>query len=302
MEVIDRMVTKGFAKHYYLMLLPGFIWLTLFSIVPMFGIVIAFQDFNPGLGMFHSEWIGLENFKYMFSLNDSKTVFFNTLFIAVMKIIANMIVPLIFALLLNELRIAVLKKWVQTIVYLPHFLSWVILSGILLDILSYKGPVNELLGFFGISPTLFFGKAELFPFIIVGSDVWKEFGFNTIIFLAALTGINPSLYEAAAIDGATRWQRLLHVTLPGIMTTVILLSVLSLGNVLNAGFDQIFNLYNPLVYSSGDIIDTWVYRTGLLNLQYGVATAMGLLKSVISFALITTSYVLAAKFANYRIF
>ncbi|MBP1965444.1 ABC transporter permease [Paenibacillus aceris] len=296
------MVTKGFAKHYYLMLLPGFIWLTLFSIVPMFGIVIAFQDFNPGLGILHSEWIGLENFKYMFSLNDSKTVFFNTLFIAVMKIIANMIVPLIFALLLNELRIAVLKKWVQTIVYLPHFLSWVILSGILLDILSYKGPVNGLLAIFGISPTLFFGKAEWFPFIIVGSDVWKEFGFNTIIFLAALTGINPALYEAAAIDGATRWQRLLHVTLPGMMTTVILLSVLSLGNVLNAGFDQIFNLYNPLVYSSGDIIDTWVYRTGLLNLQYGLATAMGLLKSVISFVLITTSYFLAAKFANYRIF
>lgn len=300
--MIGRMVTKGFAKHYYLMLLPGFIWLTLFSIVPMFGIVIAFQDFNPGLGMFHSDWVGLENFKYMFTLNDSKTVFFNTLFIAVMKIIANMIVPLIFALLLNELRIAFLKRWVQTIVYLPHFLSWVILSGILLDVLSYKGPVNGILGIFGISPTLFFAKAELFPFIIVGSDVWKEFGFNTIIFLAALTGINPSLYEAAAIDGATRWQRLVHVTLPGIMTTVILLSVLSLGNVLNAGFDQIFNLYNPLVYSSGDIIDTWVYRTGLLNLQYGLATAMGLLKSVISFLLITTSYFLAAKFANYRIF
>lgn len=296
------MVTKGFAKHYYLMLLPGFIWLTLFSIVPMFGIVIAFQDFNPGLGMFHSDWVGLENFKYMFTLNDSKTVFFNTLFIAVMKIIANMIVPLIFALLLNELRIAFLKRWVQTIVYLPHFLSWVILSGILLDVLSYKGPVNGILGIFDISPTLFFAKAELFPFIIVGSDVWKEFGFNTIIFLAALTGINPALYEAAAIDGATRWQRLVHVTLPGIMTTVILLSVLSLGNVLNAGFDQIFNLYNPLVYSSGDIIDTWVYRTGLLNLQYGLATAMGLLKSVISFLLITTSYFLAAKFANYRIF
>lgn len=299
---MDRMVTKGFAKHYYLMLLPGFIWLTLFSIVPMFGIVIAFQDFNPGQGILHSDWVGLENFKYMFSLNDSKTVFFNTLFIAVMKIIANLIVPLIFSLLLNELRLAILKRWVQTIVYLPHFLSWVILSGILLDILSYKGPVNSLLGFFGISPTLFFGSAELFPFIIVGSDVWKEFGFNTIIFLAALTGINPAMYEAAAIDGATRWQRLLHVTLPGLMTTVILLAVLSLGNVLNAGFDQIFNLYNPLVYSSGDIIDTWVYRTGLLNLQYGLATAMGLMKSIISFLLITTSYFLAAKFANYRIF
>jgi putative aldouronate transport system permease protein len=296
------MVTKGYAKHYYLMLLPGFIWLTLFSIVPMFGIIIAFKDFNPGVGMFHSEWIGLENFRYMFSLNDSKTVFFNTIFIAVMKIIANMIVPLVFALLLNELRINILKRWIQTIVYLPHFLSWVILSGILLDILSYKGPVNSLLAVFGIEPTLFFGRADLFPFIIVGSDVWKEFGFNTIIFLAALTGINPSLYEAAAIDGASRWKRLWHVTLPGIITTVILLSVLSLGNVLNAGFDQIFNLYNPLVYSSGDIIDTWVYRTGLLDLQYGLATAMGLLKSVISFTLITVSYFLAAKFANYRIF
>ncbi|MEC0090639.1 ABC transporter permease [Paenibacillus macquariensis] len=296
------MKTKGYAKHYYLMLLPGFIWLTLFSIVPMFGIVIAFQDFNPGLGMFHSEWIGLENFKYMFTLNDSKTIFFNTIFIAVMKIIANMIVPLTFALLLNELRVIVFKRWIQTIVYLPHFLSWVILSGILLDIFSYTGPINGILSMFGISPTLFFARADLFPFIIVGSDVWKEFGFNTIIFLAALTGINPSLYEAAAIDGASRLQRLLNITLPGIITTVILLSVLSLGNVLNAGFDQIFNLYNPLVYSSGDIIDTWVYRTGLLNLQYGLATAMGLLKSVISFTLITISYFLAAKFANYRIF
>lgn len=296
------MKTKGYAKHYYLMLLPGFIWLTLFSIVPMFGIVIAFQDFNPGLGMFHSEWIGLENFKYMFTLNDSKTIFFNTIFIAVMKIIANMIVPLTFALLLNELRVIIFKRWIQTIVYLPHFLSWVILSGILLDIFSYTGPINGILSMFGISPTLFFARADLFPFIIVGSDVWKEFGFNTIIFLAALTGINPSLYEAAAIDGASRLQRLLNITLPGIITTVILLSVLSLGNVLNAGFDQIFNLYNPLVYSSGDIIDTWVYRTGLLNLQYGLATAMGLLKSVISFTLITISYFLAAKFANYRIF
>ncbi|OPH46608.1 protein lplB [Paenibacillus ferrarius] len=296
------MITKGYAKHYYLMLLPGFIWLTLFSIVPMFGIVIAFQDFNPGLGMFHSEWVGLENFKYMFTLNDSKTIFFNTIFIAVMKIIANMVVPLTFALLLNELRVTILKRWIQTIVYLPHFLSWVILSGILLDIFSYKGPVNGILSVFGISPTVFFARADLFPFIVVGSDAWKEFGFNTIIFLAALTGINPSLYEAAAIDGASRLQQLLNVTLPGIITTVILLSVLSLGNVLNAGFDQIFNLYNPLVYSSGDIIDTWVYRTGLLNLQYGLATAVGLLKSVISFTLITTSYFLAAKFANYRIF
>lgn len=296
------MKTTGFIKHYYIMLLPGMIWLTLFSIVPMFGFVIAFQDYNPGTGMLHSEWVGLDNFKYMFSLNDSKTIFFNTIFIAVMKIVANLIVPLVFALMLNELRMMVLKRWIQTIVYLPHFLSWVILAGILLDVFSFKGPVNQILSVFGIDPILFFARADLFPFIIVGSDVWKEFGFNTIIFLAALTGINPSLYEAAAMDGATRLQRLRNVTLPGISATVVLLAVLSLGNVLNAGFDQIFNLYNPLVYSSGDIIDTWVYRTGLVDLQYGLATATGLLKSVISFILITTSYFLASKFANYRIF
>lgn len=296
------MKNKRFAKHYYLMLLPGYVWLILFSIVPMFGFVIAFQDYNPGLGMLRSEWIGWDNYRYLFSLSDSLTVIRNTLVIAVMKIAANLVVPLVFALLLNELRIAALKRWIQTIVYLPHFLSWVILSGILLDIFAYKGPINTVLSLFGVEPVLFFARADLFPFLIVGSDVWKEFGINTIIYLAALTGINPSLYEAAAIDGATRLQRLRYVTLPGLVTTIVLLAVLSLGNVLNAGFDQVFNLYNPLVYSTGDIIDTWVYRTGLVNLQYGLATAMGLFKSTISFVLIVLSYYLASKFANYRIF
>ncbi|MBB3113093.1 putative aldouronate transport system permease protein [Paenibacillus phyllosphaerae] len=296
------MRNTGFTKHYYIMLLPGFIWLLLINIIPMFGIVIAFEDFNPGKGFFHSEWIGLENFEYMFSLNDTAVIFSNTLTIAVMKIAGNLIVPLIFAIMLNELRFAVMKRWIQTVVYLPHFLSWVILSGILLDIFSYTGPVNTLLKLFDIDPVLFFARADLFPFIVVGSDVWKEFGFNTIIYLAALTGINPSLYEAASIDGAARLRRIWHVTLPGLRTTIVLLAVLSLGNVLNAGFDQIFNLYNPMLYSTGDIIDTWVYREGLLNMQYGLATAVGLLKSVISFVLIVVSYALASKFANYRIF
>lgn len=296
------MKNKGLAKHYYFMLIPGYIWLILFHIVPIFGIAIAFQNFNPGQGIWHSEWVGLENFKYMFTLSDSKSIFFNTIFIAVMKIVANLIVPLLFALMLNELRLAVYKRWVQTIVYLPHFLSWVIISGIMLDLFSYTGPVNNLLSVFGIEPVLFFAKANLFPYFIVGSDVWKEFGFSTIIYLAALTGINPALYEAAALDGANRFQRLWHLTLPGIVTTCVLLLILSLGNVLNAGFDQIFNLYNPLVYSTGDIIDTWVYRAGLLDMQYGLATAVGLLKSVIGFILITISYYLANRFTNYRIF
>ncbi|WP_338787944.1 ABC transporter permease [Metabacillus sp. FJAT-53654] len=296
------MKNKSFAKHYYLMLLPGFIWLLLFSIVPMFGIAIAFQDYNPVQGVFGSEWVGLEHFEYMFTLNDTMDIFFNTIFIAVLKIIGNLIIPLIFALMLNELRLMVLKRWIQTIVYLPHFLSWVILGGILLDIFAYVGPVNQFLSLFGVDPILFFGRADLFPILVVGSDIWKEFGFNTIIYLAALTGINPALYEAASIDGASRLQGLWHVTLPGIRTTAILLTVLSLGNVLNAGFDQIFNLYNPLVYSTGDIIDTWVYRTGLLDLQYELATAVGLLKSAVGFILISLSYFLAYKTTNYRIF
>jgi putative aldouronate transport system permease protein len=297
------MKSKGFAKHYYLMLLPGYLWLVLFHFVPMFGVVIAFQDFNPGQGVWHSDWVGLENFRYMFALNDSKTIFFNTIFIAVMKIVANLIVPVTFALMLNELRIAVFKKWVQTIVYLPHFLSWVIVGGIMLDLFAFTGPVNQILsGLFGMDPILFFAKPNLFPFLVVGSDVWKEFGFSTIIYLAALTGINPTLYEAAALDGASRLRRLWHVTLPGITGTCVLLMILSLGNVLNAGFDQIFNLYNPLVYSTGDIIDTWVYREGLLGMQYGLATAVGLLKSVVGFIMIVTSYILANKFTNYRIF
>ncbi|MEK4248743.1 ABC transporter permease [Paenibacillus sp. FSL W7-1287] len=296
------MRNQSFTKHYYIMLLPGFIWLLLISIIPMFGIVIAFQDFNPGKGFFQSEWVGLDNFEYMFALNDTPVIFFNTVFIAVMKMIGNLIVPLIFAIMLNELRMLLVKRWIQTIVYLPHFLSWVILSGILLDVFSYTGPINTVMTFIGLDPILFFARADLFPFIIVASDVWKEFGFNTIIYLAALTSINPSLYEAAAIDGAARLRRMWHVTLPGLRTTIVLLAVLSLGNVLNAGFDQIFNLYNPLVYSTGDIIDTWVYREGLLNMQYGLATAVGLLKSVVSFILIIVSYQLASRFANYRIF
>jgi len=296
------MKKQPFAFHYHLMLLPGIVLLILFSIVPMFGITIAFQNFKPGLGFWRSEWVGLDNFKYLFELPDSRIILFNTLFIAIGKIIANMIVPVVFALLLNEVRAAWLKRSVQTIVYLPHFLSWVILAGILSDLLSMDGLINQMLGAFGAKPIMFLGSNSWFPSIVIGSDVWKEFGFGTIVYLAALTGINPSLYEAAAIDGATRMQQLRYITLPSLKPTIILLATLSLGNVLNAGFDQIFNLYNPLVYDSGDIIDTYVYRAGLLQVQYGLATAVGLLKSVISFILIIISYALASKFANYRIF
>ncbi|MFE5320791.1 ABC transporter permease [Paenibacillus sp. NPDC056579] len=296
------MENKKVQLHYHFMLLPGMLLLAVFHYYPMLGAVIAFKKFLPAKGIWGSPWVGLDNIKYMFQISDSKVIFFNTVFISLMKIAAHLIVPLAFALLLNELKMRTVKRWIQTIVYLPHFMSWVILSVILTQMLSLRGIVNQVLGLFGYEPILFLGSNTWFPYVLVGSDVWRDFGFSAIVYLAALTAINPSLYEAAEIDGANRWHKLIHVTLPGISATIILLATLSLEKVLSAGFDQILNLYNPLVYASGDVIDTYVYRVGLLHSQYGIASAVGLMKSVISFFLIVLSYQLASRFANYRIF
>jgi putative aldouronate transport system permease protein len=297
------MKNKGFQIQYHLMLIPGVCLLLLFSVLPMFGIVIAFQKFIPAKGIFDSPWIGLDNFRYMFQIPDSKQIFLNTVIIAVSKIVMNLIVPLLFALLLNEVRIKWFKRAVQTMVYLPHFLSWVILAGMFTsNIFSLDGMINQLLNLFGIDSIFFMASNFWFRPIIVLTDVWKEFGFGTIVYLAAITGLDPGLYESAVIDGASRFQKVIYVTLPGIASTIVLLGTLSLGNVLNANFDQIFNMYNSLVLQTGDIIDTYVYRAGLMGAKYGLATAVGLMKSVISFFLIMTSYKLAAKFANYRIF
>ncbi len=296
------MFNKKFLKHYYIMLIPAIVWLVLFNIVPMFGVVMAFEDFNPSLGMWKSPFIGLENFKYMFQMSDIKQVMSNTIIIAVGKIIANLVVPLVFAILLNELCIQKLYRPIQTIVYLPYFLSWVILAKIVLNIFGFTGPINSVIQLFGGEKVNFFGTASMFRPLVIGTDIWKNFGYNAIIYLATMLGIAPELYEAAAVDGAGRFKRIWHITLPGIKMTVALLAILSLGNVLNAGFDQIFNLYNPLVYSTGDILDTWVYRAGLINLQFSLATAVGLLKSVVSLVLITLGYWMADKFAGYKLF
>lgn len=292
----DRMI-------FHLLLLPGMIALLLFCYLPMFGIVIAFQDFNPSRGFIFSEWVGLEHFRFLFELPDTLRTVRNTVEISLMKIIAGLAVPIVFALLLNEVRITWFKRTVQSMIYLPHFLSWVILGGILADVMALNGgSVNKLIGALGFEPIYFFGNEAWFRAMLIVSDVWKEFGFSTIVYLAALTGINPALYEAAAIDGANRWQRTRHITLPGIVPVVVLMSTLSLGNILNGGFDQVFNLYNPMVIGSSDIIDTYIYRMGLVQAQYGLSTAIGLLKSAIGFILIVVSYRLAYRFANYRIF
>lgn len=287
---------------FHVMLLPSMIFLLIFSYVPMAGIVMAFQDYKPWLGFTGSEWVGLANFRYLFERQDSIQVIWNTLVIAVLKLIFNLFVPFIFAILLNEIRRVKLQRTIQTLVYLPHFLSWVILGGILIDLLATDGFANRILGTFGVQPIFFLGDNDWFRFTVIASDVWKEFGYNTIIFLATLAGINPSLYEAAEMDGATRLKQTLYVTIPSMIPMVAVVGTLALGNVLNAGFDQIFNLYNPLVYAKGDIIDTFVYRTAILNGEMGFGTAIGLFKSVISMVLILLSYRLAYKWANYRIF
>jgi putative aldouronate transport system permease protein len=284
------------------MIMPGVIVLFLFTIVPLFYSVIAFQKFNPALGIRNSTWVGLDNIKILLQMPDAMEVFRNTLVIATAKIISLLVVAVIFALLLNEVRFLRIKRWVQTLVYLPHFLSWVILAGILRNLLARNGMVNDLLTPFTSSPIQFLGRPNLFPWVVVISEVWKEFGFEAIIYLAALMNISPTLYEVADLDGANRFQKILYISLPSIVPTIVLAAALSIGNVLNAGFDQIFNLYSPIVYSTGDILDTFVYRMGLIQGQYSIGTMVGLMKTVVSMILIAISYWVASKWANYRIF
>jgi len=289
-------------RYYHLMLLPGMILLITFSIIPMFGILMAFQDFRPALGLTGSRWVGLDHFRMLFTTPQVGRIFSNTIIIAVGKIIVGMIVPIIFALLLNEVRFKKFKSTVQTIVYLPNFISWVVLGTVMSMTFSYNGMVNDLLYSLGFERIMFMGSNTWFRPLLIATDVWRGYGYGTIIYLAALATIDPGLYEAAEMDGANRFKQVLYITLPSMLPTIILLATLNLGNVLNAGFDQVFNMYNPVVYETGDIIDTYVFRRGLLDMQFSFATAVGLLRSVIGFILICISYKLASKFAGYRIF
>lgn len=288
----------------HLMMLPGVIIVFIFSYIPLYGLTIAFKQFNPARGLFGANpWCGLKNFQYIFSLPNIGRVFTNTLVIAVAKIIFGTIMAIVVALLLNECRNRILKRNIQTMIYFPYFISWIILGGIMTDILSPSdGIINQIITFFGGEPVYFLGDNSIFPATLVVSDIWRNFGYNSIVYLAAITSIDPTLYEAAAIDGAGRWKQTWHITLPGMSTIIILMCILSLGNVLNAGFDQVYNLYSVQVYESGDIIDTLVYRIGLQQAQFGPSTAVGLLKSVISLALISVAYLIAWKKYDYRVF
>ena len=269
----------------------------------MYGIVIAFQKFIPAKGLFGDQkWVGLKNFEYVFSLSYVWRAIYNTLAISVWKIVLGILVPVLVALMLNEVRSNALRRSVQTVIYLPHFLSWVILAGIFIDILSTTGIVNQFLGLFGVKPIFFLGSNSVFRGTLIFTDIWKGFGYSSIIYLATITGIDPSLYESASIDGAGRFRRIWYITLPGIGGIIALMAVLNIGNLFNAGFEQVLNLYSPQVYETGDIIDTFVYRFGLLEAKYGPSQAVSLMKSVISAALTITAYALAYKFADYTLF
>ena len=250
------------------MLLPGLIVVLIYNYGPMGGLIMAFENYKPTKGLWASAWVGLGNFKRLFAYPDIENVFYNTIYIAVFKLLLGILVPVIFALLLNEIKNRLFSGYVQTVTCLPYFLSWVILGGIFTSILSpSNGIINEVIRFFGGDPVYFLGSNDTFPWTLIITDTWKNFGYSSIVYLAAMSSIDPALYEAAEMDGAGKIKKILHVTLPGILPMIFVMSVLSLGNVLNAGFDQVFNLYSPQVYQSGDIIDTFIYRLGIEDAQ-----------------------------------
>jgi len=295
-----KLLRKEFPLH--LMLLPGVILTVIYAYGPMAGLVMAFQQFEPLSGFFKSEWVGFDNFTYVFNLPDFNQVLWNTIVISLFKMVLFLVVPLILALLLNEVTRRWFSRFIQSAIFLPFFLSWTVLGGVVIELFSMDGPVNGIVKSLGSEPIMFMLNNDWFRGIIIGSDVWKGMGYNMIVMLAAITGINATLYEAAEVDGAGKWKQMVHITLPGIAPIIILLSVLSLGNVLNAGFEQILIMYNPTVYEGADVIDTFVYRLGMFSQQFGPAAAVGLFKSVISLGLVSITYYAAYKYNNYRIF
>lgn len=286
----------------HLMLIPGIILCLIFAYYPMFGIIMAFQKYNPGLGFLRSKWVGLDNFKFIFKMKDFYNVLYNSFAISLLKIVFDIGISLILALLINEVTNVKFKKFVQTSIFIPYFLSWTLLGGIVLEIFALDGVINIFVEKLGFEPIFFMVSNKWFPRILVLTDVWKTMGYQTVVFLAALTNINPNLYEAAVVDGASRWKQTLYITLPGMMPIIVLVCTLSIGNILDAGFEQVLVLYNPLVYKSGDIIDTFVYRMGLISGQFSPAAAIGLFRSFVSLFLVSTSYFLAYKFSDYKVF
>lgn len=277
-------------KYFYMMLTPGLLYIAIFHYAPMFGLVIAFQDYQIFKGVTGSHFVGFDNFVYLFKAPQFLTALKNTFIISAYKVVLGFPVPILLALLINEVRFLIFKRSVQTILYLPHFLSWIVMSGLLFNFLSEDGPINRFIKSSGDKAIYFFSDAVYFRSILVLSDIWKEMGWNAIIYLAALTVVSQEMYEAAKIDGATRFKCMIHISLPSIMPVIMVMLLLRMGSILNVGFEQVFNLYNPMLYGVGDIIDTYVYRIGVLENKFHISAAAGMFKSVVACIMVVTTY------------
>jgi putative aldouronate transport system permease protein len=286
----------------HFMMLPVVVIVFIFSYIPMVGLSIVFQDYLPTKGFFGSPWVGLDNLKFLFSLQDFSLILRNTLVISISKLVVGMCVSVFFAVMLSESNIWGMKNIVQTLVFFPFFISWVVLGGVFLDLFSLGGAINQILGLFKIEPVMFLGNPTWFVIVSVVVDTWKGFGYNMIVFYAAIMGIDAALYESATLDGAGKVRQVFAITIPSIAPMIAVMGILALGGVLNAGFDQIFNMYNPLVYKTADILDTYIFRMGIVSGQYSFSAAVGFFKSVISMVLIITGNWLARRYAGYMIF
>ncbi|WP_411829384.1 ABC transporter permease [Paenibacillus alginolyticus] len=281
----------------FIMLVPVIAYYILFKYWPMGGLVIAFKNYNFADGILHSPWVGLKNFKVLFSSASTLQIIWNTFWLSFLNLVVGFPVPIFLAILLNEVRKTWFKKWVQTIIYLPHFFSWVIVAGLVLSLFATDyGSINKVLKLFNIESITFLYESKSWVAVFVGSGVWKEMGFSTIIYLAALTNIDPALYESAGMDGASKWRQIWHITIPGIRHTIILLLILAMGQLMEVGFDQIYNLQNSAVADVSEVISTYIYKIGLGNAQFSVTTAMGLFESVIGCTLVLVANRIARKF------
>jgi putative aldouronate transport system permease protein len=303
-KVKKKSIFYDYWKYKYLtiLFLPAVIYYAVFHYGPLYGIQIAFKDYIFVKGIWGSKWVGLEHFKDLWTLGSFWEVFRNTIIISFYKFVIGFPAPILFAILLNEIRLIKFKKFVQTVSYLPHFLSWVILGGLFIQFLSpSSGPINLLLQYIGIKPIYFMANPSWFRTVLVSTSVWKGIGWGSIIYLAALSGINPELYEAATIDGANRFHKIKYITLPELTPVITIMLIFALGGLINDDFDQVFNLYNDAVLSKGDVISTYAYRAGLVKMQYSFSTAVGLFKNIISFVLVIVTNSIAKKINDYGI-
>ncbi|MFF2888798.1 ABC transporter permease [Paenibacillus sp. NPDC057967] len=283
----------------YLFMVPGLLYYLIFHYVPMFGLVVAFQDYNLMKGVWGSPWVGFDNFRTVFSSPDFLVLMKNTIILSVYRIVFNMFPDLILALMLNEIRVRWFKKWIQTLTYGPHFLSWIIVYGIVFSFFAPgSGLITNFIRDLGWTPIDVLTSSEWFRTLLLSTDIWKSTGYGAIIYLAALAGINNELYESAAIDGAGRWRQMWHITLPGVRDVFILLIILRLGNILDAGFEQVYIFLNVRVYDVGDILDTWIFRRGIEQLDFSVPAAVGVFKSIIGFVLVILANKLAKRFGG----